>query len=526
MPQLDASHGTRCYPVGVTASPDGSDDDAQPRAPFSAGEILDGKFRIGEVLGRGGMGVVIAAHHLDLDEPVALKFLHRGVASDEVAVARLLREARAVSRINSARVPRVLDVARLADGSPYIVMELLRGSDLDALLRSRGTFGVSEAAHLMMDLCETLEQAHRHGIVHRDLKPQNVFLARDEREGTEVVKVLDFGISRLLTPSDDTAPYGEGLTKGDEILGTPRYVSPEQIMDPRSVDARADVYGVGICLYCMLTGKPPFMARTLPELLREVLTLEAPLVTLQRRDVPAPLAALVRRCLAKDPAARHAGAAELGAALREVLAASDTAHLDDETILAMQDGRLDGPALEAAAQHVAGCADCGLLVAAAAPADQTLTASFAGAPRAANLSLTLRQPLPPLPALPSRMDMAAPAPAPVTAPGRARMLAVAVVLVGLLASGLLLRRGARPVVKGSEGAALTAASAAASAVGEERAPGLPGTPTSEPASAQVIPAATAASASVQPRPPLEKRPPRSRPAPPRAASHPEIPDER
>lgn len=330
------------------------------------GEILDGKFRIGEILGRGGMGVVVAAHHLDLDEAVALKFLVTDTTESTTAKERLLREARATARLRSPHVTRVFDVGRTL-GVPYIVMERLRGADLASLLRSRGRFPVGEAVRYVLDVCEPLEEAHRQGIVHRDLKPHNIFLARTPNGGS-IVKLLDFGISRASTSDLD-------LTREDELLGTPHFMSPEQYQESRAAGPASDIYSLGACLHYLLAGRPPFSGRDLVSLAVEVISVSPPLLDSIRGDVPHELALVVHRCLAKSPRDRFASAA----ALREALApfavlAAPSAHLGDETIMAMQEGLLAKEELADVERHVADCAECRALVASAAPASsRTIT---------------------------------------------------------------------------------------------------------------------------------------------------------
>ena len=213
------------------------------------GEILAGKYRVERLLGSGGMGMVVAAHHLDLDEKVALKLLLPGAATNPMLVARFVREARAAAKIKSEHVARVTDVGQLEDGSPYMVMEHLEGSDLAAYLTRTGPLPVAEAVDFVLQACEALAEAHGLGIVHRDLKPANLFCVQrvdDQRS----IKVLDFGISKI---SVDTA--SQSLTQTSALMGSPLYMSPEQMQSARTVDARADIWSLGVILFELLAGR-------------------------------------------------------------------------------------------------------------------------------------------------------------------------------------------------------------------------------------------------------------------------------
>ncbi len=265
------------------------------------GEILAGKYRVEKVLGVGGMGVVVAATHLQLDQRVALKFLLPGAAREPEIVARFAREARAAAKIHSEHVARVIDVGTLAEsGSPYMVMEFLEGSDLSQLLQKRGALPVAEAVGYLLQACEAIAEAHAAGIVHRDLKPANLFLATRPGRG-DLIKVLDFGISKLTVGgrSEEVA-----LTKTAAVMGSPLYMSPEQLISAKDVDARSDVWALGVILYELIAARPPFDGATVAELVTRIL--HAPHASLLevRPDVPPTLDAAISRCLAKDPAQR------------------------------------------------------------------------------------------------------------------------------------------------------------------------------------------------------------------------------
>ncbi len=276
--------------------------------PIAPGEILCGKYRIDSVLGRGGMGIVLAATHIQLDQRVAIKFLVAG-GLDATMRERFAREARAVSKIQSEHVARVTDVGILDSGIPYTVMEYLAGEDLAKTLRTRGPLPMAEAVTYILQACEALAEAHRAGIVHRDLKPANLFLAR-RADGSTRVKLLDFGISKFAAGSADG-----GLTNGETLFGSPAYMPPEQLRSAHDVDSRGDLWSLGATLFELLGGRPPFCAKTLPELCARILEARAPELMSVLRNAPAGLAAAVGRCLAKEPAARFATVAELAEAL-------------------------------------------------------------------------------------------------------------------------------------------------------------------------------------------------------------------
>jgi serine/threonine protein kinase len=289
--------------------------DAPPSTRIGPGEIVAGKFRVERVLGVGGMGLVVAARQIGLERRVALKFV-RASRVDADAIARFLREARAVARLRSEHVARVLDVATLPagsanEGTPYIVMEYLDGSDLASLLRERGPFVISDAVDYLLQACEAIAEAHSRGIVHRDLKPENLFLTA-RVDGRPLVKVLDFGISKLL---DAGGGRELALTRTADLVGSPNYMSPEQLRAARNVDARTDIWSLGVIAYELLCAKLPFRADTLMLLCSLVLEHEpAPILDL-RPELPRALVGVILKCLEKDPAARFASVAELAAAL-------------------------------------------------------------------------------------------------------------------------------------------------------------------------------------------------------------------
>lgn len=289
------------------------DDDPHSERLPAPGDRIAGKYVVERVLRRGGMGVVLAARHAELSQPVAIKVLLPALAADASMVARFLREGRAVSALRSDHVVRVHDVGRLEGGTPFLVMELLHGSDLDRRVRKGGPLPWPEAVGYVMQACEALVEAHSIGIVHRDLKPSNLFLV-ELPSGVSTVKVLDFGISKadgLDVPLNDA----HALTTTEAVLGSPTFMAPEQLKSAKYVDARADLWSLGLVLHFLVAGKLPFDATTLGSYLVKIL--QEPPIPLRsfRPDVPPELEAIVLRCLEKDPDRRFSSAAELRAAL-------------------------------------------------------------------------------------------------------------------------------------------------------------------------------------------------------------------
>jgi hypothetical protein len=276
--------------------------------PVQPGEVVAGKYRVDHVLGAGGMGVVVAATHLQLQQRVAIKFTHALLGMTTGGSQRFLREARASAKLRSEHVAKVVDFGELGDGTLYMVMEYLEGRDLAEFLAQNGPLAVEQACDYVLQACIGLAEAHSHGIVHRDLKPQNLFLCTDVG-GEPLVKVLDFGISKVPTESEGN------LTQTAAILGSPRYMSPEQVRSSRDVDVRTDIWAMGVVLYELLSGSPPFVAGSAMELCVKVLEDEpAPLDTL-RPVVPPRFASIVHRCLNKDAQMRFATVADLASAL-------------------------------------------------------------------------------------------------------------------------------------------------------------------------------------------------------------------
>jgi serine/threonine-protein kinase len=278
---------------------------------IGAGDVLAGKYRVERVIGKGGMGMVVAAMHLQLDKRVALKFLLPEVASNPTLVARFGREARAASKIESEHVAKVLDVGALENGAPFIVMEYLEGGDLSQLVKSNGALPGQDAIDYVLQACEALAEAHVAGIVHRDLKPANLFLTR-RADGSSCVKVLDFGISKVALAGGE-----QGMTQTSAMMGSPNYMSPEQLRSARDVDARADIWALGVIMTELLTGEVAFKADTVPELYVSILSSPPIPLRSRRPEAPPGMEAIILRCLEKEPARRFANVAELAVALAE-----------------------------------------------------------------------------------------------------------------------------------------------------------------------------------------------------------------
>ncbi|MBX3192158.1 MAG: protein kinase [Labilithrix sp.] len=328
---------------------------------LSAGQIVADKYRIDGIMGTGGMGVVAAATHVELDQRVAIKFL-RDVSPE--GLARFQREARLLVRLKSAHVARVFDVGSLEDETPFIVMEHLEGSDLSRLAHARGRLPTEEAVDYVLQAMEAIAEAHALGMVHRDLKPANLFLAKGPG-GTTTVKVLDFGVSKVLDDrasganGEEPVPVGD-LTNEGVALGSPGYMSPEQMTSARDVDVRSDVFSIGAMLYRLVTGQPPYRGTTIVSILAIMATEPLPPLAKLAPDAPPGFAEIVERCLAQDRVARWPSVAHLAQALapfagrrgrlaiEQIMATLGMQHLDDALGPTLA-GPLTAPALTAPA---------------------------------------------------------------------------------------------------------------------------------------------------------------------------------
>ena len=284
---------------------------SEPELPVREGQVLDGKFRVERLVGEGAMGLVVEATHLGLDERVALKFLRREARSQPDIVARFAREARAAVKIKSDYVARVFDVGGTEDGTPFIVMEFLEGSDLATILEVRRRLEIPEALEYIIQACEGLTEAHAKGIVHRDIKPENLFLAQGAG-AMKQIKLLDFGISKATVGSLE-AEMAAGHTT--QIMGSPHYMSPDQIRSTKDVDGRADIWSLGVVLFELVSGHTPFTATDVTQLISQILHEPHQRLTALRSDAPLELEAIIDKCLAKEPAERYQSPADLAIAL-------------------------------------------------------------------------------------------------------------------------------------------------------------------------------------------------------------------
>jgi serine/threonine-protein kinase len=276
-------------------------------APVQQGDVIDGKYCVDKVLGMGGMGVVVAATHTALGRKVAIKFLLPEALEHPEIVARFDREARAAATVKGRHVVHIIDVGKLSDGRSFMVMEHLDGEDLEHVLDARGALSVPEAISYLLQTCEALAEAHAANIVHRDLKPANLFLAK-QPDRRSIIKVLDFGISKVQGDAG-------ALTKTATAMGTPYYMSPEQLKNAKDVDARADIWSLGVILFELLSNVRPFTGESMPEIVAKILTNDRPLLRNVRADVPAGIEDIVNKCLRGDRAQRFLSVAELAGAL-------------------------------------------------------------------------------------------------------------------------------------------------------------------------------------------------------------------
>jgi serine/threonine-protein kinase len=273
-----------------------------------------GNYRAVSLLGEGGMGVVYLAEHPEIGRKVAVKVLHRDFARDEQLLGRFLNEARAANAIRHPNIIEILDSGMLADRTPFLVMELLEGESLASRIKREGRLPIRDAVDFIYQTASALNAAHAKGIVHRDLKPDNLFIVADPHDpDRERIKVLDFGIAKL----QQSQPGDSVKTRTGTLMGTPIYMSPEQCRGIRTVDHRTDVYSLGVILYEMLNGQPPFVSEGFGDLVNMHINMVPPPLRGLRPDVPERLEAVIMKMLAKSPDERYEGMAAFQAALKQ-----------------------------------------------------------------------------------------------------------------------------------------------------------------------------------------------------------------
>lgn len=274
------------------------------------GDTIDGKYRIVKLLGEGGMGSVYEGENLRIHRRVAIKILHSAVAQSEDAVQRFEREAQAAGRIGSEHIVEVLDLGDLPGGDRYMVMEYLDGEALNDRITNSGRMSPQATAGIIIDMLEGLKAAHDAGIIHRDLKPDNVFLLTNKNGKRDFVKIVDFGISKFSSLGGEFS-----MTRTGAVMGTPYYLSPEQAKGERELDARSDLYAVGVILYEAAAGRVPFDGETFNELLFKIVLEPVPPLSTYVPDIDEHFAAIVEKAMARDPAMRFQSAHEMQQAL-------------------------------------------------------------------------------------------------------------------------------------------------------------------------------------------------------------------
>jgi serine/threonine protein kinase len=290
-------------------------------------QIIAGRFKIEREIGTGGMGTVYLATHLGLERPVAVKIIRREFAGDADVAERFLREARTMAKLRHPHAAMIFDAGNLPDGRHFIVMEFVEGETLSQALAREGRFPGSKAVRIATEICDVLEEAHRLGIIHRDLKPSNILL------GKRGVCVLDFGVAKVLASSAEST-FTHASTGSGQLIGTPRYMSPEQCLGQR-VGARSDLYSLGVLLYEMLAGRPPFTDPLQSALLIKQATAPAPPLPRLRQDIARPLALAVHTLLAKRPEDRPRTAALAKILLERSLVQTERTLPDAEPLSAM-----------------------------------------------------------------------------------------------------------------------------------------------------------------------------------------------
>jgi serine/threonine-protein kinase len=334
--------------VGIVSEPPPENESSEAEqkrllSELSLGTVIDAKYRIDQVLGRGAMGVVVSATHLRLNERVAVKFLHTraqngtsGPGKDDFQ-SRFAREARVSARLRNEHITRVVDAGLWRERVPYMVMEYLTGTDLREVMKKSGPLPIELALDYAVQVCEGIAEAHANGVVHRDLKPPNLFITK-RADGSDLVKILDFGISKWTTRDAEITD----LTETGVVLGSPKYMAPEQLFGAANVDSRADVWSIGAIVYEMLAGRAAFDFPTFSRICAELSTDRMPpSLTEGRPEIPKALDLAILRCFVRSPDARHQDVSELAGALLDAVEAplaASTRHRIASTL-----GRRDAP---------------------------------------------------------------------------------------------------------------------------------------------------------------------------------------
>lgn len=282
-------------------------------APVKPGQIIADRYLVGRVLGEGGMGIVCAGTHVRLGTPVAIKLIHSALTGNEEVMQRFANEARAAATLKGEHIARVFDAGQLPSGEPFLVMEQLEGTCLEQHLDAQGCLAQSEVVAIVLQVCEGLAEAHATGLVHRDIKPANLFLTR-RPSGELSVKILDFGIAKHRARQDQLA-----LTDPGKRLGSPSYMSPEQMLAPASVDERADIWSLGVLLFELLTGRLPFEGDTMAQISTAVLRTSPTPPSELRPGISKELDEVILRCLQREPQRRFCSVTDLALALKPLL---------------------------------------------------------------------------------------------------------------------------------------------------------------------------------------------------------------
>ncbi|HEX2869986.1 MAG TPA: serine/threonine-protein kinase [Polyangiaceae bacterium] len=305
----------------------------------SSGDVVQARYRVRQELGRGGMAIVLAAYDVVLEREVALKIMLPHLVASNEAVTRFVNEARSLARIESPHVVRVLDCGKLVApaacaGLPFMVLELLRGEDLYSVAAREGGLSPERVVRYALEACAGLSAAHAQGIIHRDLKPENLFVALDA-DGQECLKVLDFGIARSRSR--------RAVTRGRAGLGSPGYMSPEQVQGAQKVDARSDVWGLGVVMYELLAHRPAFEGDDPHALCAQTLIATVVPLAQIRPELPRALVEIVERCLEREPAQRFGSVEALMAALGAVGVGREEPSRSDSVVVDVDTSRLDTP---------------------------------------------------------------------------------------------------------------------------------------------------------------------------------------